>query len=67
MFGLDNPQQIRYYHLCKEHMYQNNNEQKKNAPNTKYKIAKKLFSINKKKSFDLIILIPVIISVNGIK
>jgi hypothetical protein len=48
-------------------MYQNNNNLKRSVPNIKYKIAKKWFSINKKKSFDLIILIPVIINVNGIK
>ena len=40
---------------------------KKSVPDIKYKIVKKLFSIIKKKSFVLIILIPVIIKVNGIK
>ena len=48
-------------------MYQNNNEQKKVYQILNIKLLKKLFSINKKKSFDLKILIPVIISVNGIK
>ena len=53
MFDLNIVQQNHYFHLYIEHMYQNNKYAKKSVPNIKYKIVKKLFSINKKKSFVL--------------